>query len=59
MKVIILNEYMQNLYLSFDELCNYLTKGVMKNHYNCNRLKNVMWQLILTNLLLYTQKNKS
>jgi hypothetical protein len=43
MKVIILIEYMQNIYLSFDEVQNYLAKGVMENHYSCNKLKNVMW----------------
>ncbi len=43
MKVIIFNEYMQNIYLGFDEVLNYITKGVMENHYNYNILKNVMW----------------
>jgi hypothetical protein len=42
MKVIIFNEYMQNIYLGFDEVLNYITKGVMENHYNYNILKNVM-----------------
>jgi hypothetical protein len=37
---------------------NYLAKGVMENHYNCNRLKNVMWYLIFIYLFWYTQKNK-
>ena len=41
MKVIIFNEYMQNIYLGFDEVLNYITKGVMENHYNYNILKNV------------------
>ncbi len=43
MKVIIFNEYMQNIYLGFDEVWNYITKGVKENHYDCNILKNVMW----------------
>jgi hypothetical protein len=43
MKVIIFNEYMQNIYLSFDEVWNYIAKGVMENYYNCNILKNVKW----------------
>jgi hypothetical protein len=43
MKVIIFNEYMQNIYLGFDEVWNYIAKGVMEDHYNCNILKNVMW----------------
>jgi hypothetical protein len=34
---------MQNIYLGFDEVWNYIEKGVMENHYNCNILKNVMW----------------
>jgi hypothetical protein len=42
MKAIIFNEYMQNIYLGFDEVRNYMSKGVMENHYNCNILKNVM-----------------
>ncbi len=33
MKVIIFNEYMQNIYLGFDEVWNYIAKGVMENHY--------------------------
>jgi hypothetical protein len=32
---------MQNIYLSFDEVWNYIAKGVMENNYNI--LKNVMW----------------
>jgi hypothetical protein len=42
MKVIIFNEYMQNIYLGFDEALNYIVKGVMENYYNCNILKIVM-----------------
>jgi hypothetical protein len=54
MKVIIFNEYMQNIDLGFDEIWNYITKGVKENHYDCNILKNVMWYLILTNIFKYT-----
>jgi hypothetical protein len=50
LKITILNEYMQNIHLGFDEVWKYLAKCVMENHYSCNRLKNVMWLLILTNL---------
>jgi hypothetical protein len=41
MKVIIFNEYMQNIYLGFHEIWNYITKGINEN--DCNILKNVMW----------------
>ncbi len=43
MKIIILNEYMQNIYWGFNEIWNYITKGVKENHYDYNILKNVMW----------------
>jgi hypothetical protein len=43
MEVIICNEYMQNIYLDFGEVWNYIAKGDMENHYNCNILKNVVW----------------
>jgi hypothetical protein len=33
---------MQNIYLGFDEVLNYIAKGVMENHYKCNILKNAM-----------------
>jgi len=29
--------------LGFDEVWNYISKGVMENHYSCNTIKNVMW----------------
>jgi hypothetical protein len=54
MKVFIFNEYMQNIYLGFDGVWNYITKGVKENHYDYNILKNVMWQLILTKIFKYT-----
>ncbi len=41
--LIILNEYMQNIHLGFDEVWKYLGKCVMENHYSCNILKHVMW----------------
>jgi hypothetical protein len=42
MKIIILNEYMQNIFLGFHEVWNHIAKGVKENHYDCNILKNVM-----------------
>jgi len=43
MKMIILNEYMQNIHLGFNEVWKYLGKCVMENHYSCIILKYVMW----------------
>ncbi len=34
---------MQNIYLGFDGVWNYLTKGVKENHYDYNILKNIMY----------------
>jgi hypothetical protein len=36
LKITLLNEYMQNIHLGFDEVWKYLAKCVMKNHYSCN-----------------------
>jgi hypothetical protein len=43
MKIIILNEYMQNIHLGIDEVWKYLAKCVMEINSSCSRLKNVMW----------------
>ncbi len=43
MKVFIFNEYMQNIYLGFDGVRNYITKGVKENHQDYNIIKNVMY----------------
>ncbi len=43
MKVFIFNEYMQNIYLGFNGVLNYITKGVKENQYNYNILNNVMY----------------
>jgi hypothetical protein len=43
MKAITFNEYIQNIYLGFDKVWNYITKGVKEIHYDSNILKNVKW----------------
>jgi hypothetical protein len=43
MKMIILNEYMQNIHLGFNKVWKYLEKWVMENHYSYTIFKYVMW----------------